>query len=82
MMNEPAYLPAALVAAGPEGMLRRAESNRLLIPLHGYRILVGASPAGMNPGALNTLKAFCGALFQGGRGGAGLVFSEARSGRE
>lgn len=84
MMNETAELPMpALIPSGPDGMLKRAKSNRLIVPLAGYRIhVLGASPSGMSPYEWNTVKTFWRLYFQAA--GAELVSysAEARCERE
>jgi hypothetical protein len=84
MMNETAEFPMpALIPSGPDGMLKRAKGNHLVVPLTGYRIhVIGASPAGMNPYMWNTVKAFWALYFQAA--GAELVSysAEARGERE
>jgi hypothetical protein len=73
MMNETAELPMpALIPTGPEGILKHAKSNHLVVPLTGYRIhVLGASPSGMTPYAWNTVKEFWTLYFQ--MAGAELV---------
>ncbi len=73
MVNETReLLVPSLVGLGPERMLERAKANGLVVPLHSYRIYVlGASPAGLNPHAWNTIKAFWALYFR--EAGADLV---------
>jgi hypothetical protein len=84
MMNEtPEFRMPALIPTGPEGMLQRAKSNQLVVPLTGYRIhVLGASTAGLNPHAWNSVKKFWTLYFQAT--GAELISysAEARSERE
>ena len=83
-MNETAELPMpALIPTGPDGMLRRAKSNHLVVPLTGYRIhVLGASPSGMSPYTWNAAKEFWKLYFQAA--GAELISysAEAQSERE
>ncbi len=84
MMNETAELPMpGLIPTGPDGILKRAKSNHLVVPLTGYRIhVLGASPSGMNPYAWNTIKAFWALYFQVAGAELASYSAEARSERD
>jgi hypothetical protein len=60
MMNESAnFNMPALLPAGPEKMVERANANGLMVPLPGYRVyVIGASPAGLSLQAWNALRTF------------------------
>lgn len=73
MMNESASLNMPpLLPMGPEKMLERAKANGLIVPLAGYRVyVIGATTAGLNPQAWNTLRTFWTMYFR--EAGAELV---------
>lgn len=79
MMNETTgFNMPPLLPTGPEGMLDRAKSDGLVVPLHGYQIhVIGASPSGLTPQAWNTVRAFWSAYFSAA--GAKLVSYSAES---
>lgn len=60
MMNETAGLPMpALIPLGPQKMLEHAKTNKLIVPLQGYKIhVIGAATTGLSPQSWNTLKEF------------------------
>ena len=84
MMNETAEFPMpALLPSGSEGMLKRSQSNRLIVPLTGYRIhVLGASPSGMNPKSWNTTKEFWTLYFKATGAELVLYSAEARMDRK
>ncbi|HEY6764748.1 MAG TPA: VWA domain-containing protein [Candidatus Sulfotelmatobacter sp.] len=65
MVNETRdFLMPELVKLGPEQMLERAKTNRLVVPLKGYKIYIyGASPADLTPQIWITLEDFWGMYF-------------------
>ena len=69
MVNETKDFPMpALLAIGPERMLDRAKANRLIVPLHGYKVYVlGASPGGLTPQAWLTVREFWALYFSTAR---------------
>jgi hypothetical protein len=60
MMNETPQFPMpALIPLGPQGMLRKAKSNGLVVPLKGYQIhVLGASTAGLSPQSWIAIQEF------------------------
>ena len=55
-----------LLDLGPQRMLERAKSKKLLVPLSGYRIHVyGASTSGLTPQAWIAIKRFWAEYFRG-----------------
>jgi hypothetical protein len=60
MNNETAQFPMPmLLNLGPEQMLERAKTNRLIVPLKGYKVYVyGASPKGLTPQEWEAIKNF------------------------
>ena len=73
MVNETRSLTMpALIGLGSKNMLDHAKANDLIVPLHGYRIIViGASTRGLTPQGWNTVRAFWDLYFR--EAGATLV---------